>query len=304
MSHEASPTALRCLVACRNCRRQLEAGGLAAGSRFHCHCGEILEVPRFRPHDADVVRCSSCSAPRREGAATCRHCGADYTLHERDLHTICPGCMTRVSDKARYCHHCATPIVPQGHAGSPTARRCPACAGAATLNSRALGDPAVAVSECPGCAGLWLGTEAFQLLADRARDESVDDPALFDAGRSAPAETAPRSGAFYRPCPECGKSMNRRNFGQRSGVLVDACREHGIWFDSSELSATLSWIRRGGEERAAARSAAESRHAERQARIRIERPAQPGEARSEVSLGRALLEGEGRAGWLALLFDL
>ena len=126
----------RCLVACSACKRQFDASGLAAGSRFHCACGELVVVPRFRTHDAAVVRCSSCSAPRAQGATSCSHCGADYTLHERDLHTVCPCCMTRVSDRARYCHHCATPIVPQGSAGKPTKSICPACGRKNTMNSR------------------------------------------------------------------------------------------------------------------------------------------------------------------------
>ena len=130
MSVQAS-TALKFLVACSECKRQYDAGGLKPGSKFHCSCGQTIEVPRPRAHDADVVRCSSCSAPRLKGATACGHCGSDYTLHERDLHTICPGCMTRISDRARFCHHCGTAIVPQGEAGRPTKTPCPATSTAA-----------------------------------------------------------------------------------------------------------------------------------------------------------------------------
>jgi Zn-finger nucleic acid-binding protein len=30
-------------------------------------------------------------------------------------------------------------------------------------------------------------------------------------------------------------------------VLLDSCREHGVWFDANELDAILGWIRKGGE---------------------------------------------------------
>jgi Zn-finger nucleic acid-binding protein len=40
--------------------------------------------------------------------------------------------------------------------------------------------------------------------------------------------------------------MNRRNYGRRSGVIVDVCTEHGVWFDFGELSRILAWIRDGG----------------------------------------------------------
>jgi len=295
--------ATRCLVACHACKRQFDAAGFAEGSRFHCACGEVVEVPRFQAHDAAVVRCSSCSAPRSKGATACGHCGADFTLHERDLHTVCPSCMTRVSDKARYCHHCATPIVPQGSAGTPTQTGCPTCGRRHKMNSRALGDPPISVLECPRCAGLWLNRDSFKVLADRARDDSVADPAMLLGKKEAEIE-APSSGGpatFYRQCPECRGMMNRRNFGRRSGVIVDTCKEHGMWFDARELGTILRWIRQGGEQRAAERQAAEARHAERKARIKIERPVPQDEyGRSGLSAGST----EGLGGFLGLLFDI
>ena len=42
--------------------------------------------------------------------------------------------------------------------------------------------------------------------------------------------------------------MNRKNFGTKSGVIIDACSEHGLWFDDSELDLVLSWIQAGREE--------------------------------------------------------
>jgi Zn-finger nucleic acid-binding protein len=264
----------------------------------------VIEVPRFRAHDAAVVRCSSCSAPRSKGTSACEHCGADYTLHERDLHTICPTCMTRVSDRARYCHHCATPIMPQGSAGKPTETACPACGKRHKMNGRAMGDPPISVLECPRCAGLWLSRDAFKVIADQARDDSVADPAMLvgksEAEQDAPAKARPKS--FYRQCPECQKMMNRRNFGQRSGVVIDTCKEHGIWFDAKELSTVLRWIRQGGEDRAAQRQADEARHAERQSRIKVERPTQIDEYGGS-SFGRAG-QRDSFGGFLGSLFDI
>jgi Zn-finger nucleic acid-binding protein len=291
-------------VACPGCKRPFDAAGFSAGSRFHCACGEVVEVPRFRSHDAAVVRCSSCSAPRANGATSCGHCGADYTLHERDLHTVCPTCMTRVSDRAQYCHHCATPIVPQGSAGEPTKTGCPACGRRHKMNGRALGDPPVSVLECPRCAGLWLSRDGFKVVADRARDASVADPAILIGASSDDESTTAgaRATSFYRQCPECRKMMNRRNFGKRSGVVIDACKEHGIWFDARELGIILRWIRQGGEDRAAERRETEARHAERQARIRVERPTQIDDYGGS-SLGRAA-QRDGVGGFFGLLFDL
>ena len=247
--------ALRFLLACPACARQFDAGALPPGSLFHCSCGGTIRVPRVAARDAAVARCGSCGAPRAGQGATCASCGSDFTLHERDLHTICPACATRISDRARFCHHCGVPIAPQGRAGEPTASPCPACDGGRTLCSRRLGVDGVAVLECPACAGLWLSREAFELVAERAR--AVAAAAEPDAGgETAPAPPAApeprgaaRGGPLYRRCPQCAKMMHRRNFGRGSRVILDTCKDHGLWFDLRELEQVLAWIRGGGEAR-------------------------------------------------------
>ena len=40
--------------------------------------------------------------------------------------------------------------------------------------------------------------------------------------------------------------MNRQNYGRRSGVIVDVCSKHGIWFDAHELDRVVGWVREGG----------------------------------------------------------
>jgi Zn-finger nucleic acid-binding protein len=43
--------------------------------------------------------------------------------------------------------------------------------------------------------------------------------------------------------------MNRVNFGQSSGVVIDVCKPHGIWFDPDELRRIVLFITSGGLER-------------------------------------------------------
>ena len=59
-------------------------------------------------------------------------------------------------------------------------------------------------------------------------------------------ELSDQSGWKYRKCPTCHEMMARRNYGRRSGVIVDICRAHGIWFDPDELPQILRWIKQGG----------------------------------------------------------
>jgi len=300
---------MRLLVACDGCKRQFDASGREPGSRFRCSCGELLTVPRLQGHDAAVVRCSSCGAPREGEAPTCRFCDSDFTLHERDLHTICPGCMARISDRARYCHHCATAITPQGTAGETVDETCPVCGDEQKLVSRALGGRGITVLECGTCAGLWLGKEVFRLLEKEARERATS---LSDerAGHVPPLPGARQRGPLYRPCVICGSLMHRRNYGRRSGVILDMCHEHGLWFDAGELDQALRWVRDGGWAEAERIRSERVRDRERQERFRrlTETPASSTEARlsgrSGVGWAVTDLVGELFSGALGSVFDL
>ncbi len=207
--------------------------------------------------------------------------------------------MTRVSDRARYCHHCATPIVPQGSAGEQTTRPCPACGRRHKLYGRSLGDPAVSLLECLHCAGIWLTLEAFEIVAQQSREKTLPEGVL-QRGPEAPEQTDGPAGPgdkFYRHCPQCRKLMNRRNFGKRSGVVIDSCKDHGIWFDARELGAILSWMRKGGEGRAARQSREEARQAERKKSIKYD-------LRGRMDTREEVLETRGLGALLGSLFDL
>jgi hypothetical protein len=49
----------------------------------------------------------------------------------------------------------------------------------------------------------------------------------------------------------CRELMNRINYGHESGVIIDVCRELGIWFDADALACILAWLRAGGGRKAA-----------------------------------------------------
>lgn len=242
---------MRILVACELCRRQYDAGALPPGAFFRCRCGGKVRVPKLSAKDAAVVRCSSCGGPRSSGQSACPYCRADFTLHEQDMETVCPNCMARVGNKARFCHHCAVPILPEEVAGADTERPCPACGAKHLLRSRALGSDGVSMLECNVCAGIWLAHPTFMLLVERARKDA--DPEGLPPGgerRKQPRLPAAASGPLYRHCSSCGELMHRFNFGKRSGVIIDSCKDHGVWFDAQELEKILAWVRAGGEERA------------------------------------------------------
>ena len=288
---------MRLLVACSQCQRQYDATGKPVGSRFRCHCNAVVTVKPPKGHDAAVVLCSSCGAPREEGSASCGFCEADFTLHERDLDTVCPQCLARISDRARFCHHCGTRLAPERVAGDETPLVCPVCGDPHHLTSRRVGR--IAVMECGRCVGLWLGNEAFRQVTEEASADALKTDEGFRPKRPerAGSRPPPQQGSRYRKCVVCGHFMHRRNFGRRSGVIIDVCRDDGVWFDAEELPRIVAWIRSGGlakanEDRAA--KAARERRIERRTAERS--PGRAGvlgemnEHRNEFVLGTALIE--------------
>ncbi len=243
-------------------------------------------MPEIESRDAAVVRCASCGAAREEGARSCAYCGSDFTLHEQDLETICPNCFARISNSAKFCHHCGTAIAPEDVAADPTDRVCPACGGERFLHSRPLGSTGLTCLECNVCGGLWLGPDVYQAVEERARKEAkpLADPAALRAEAAARPKLVQKPGPFYRPCPVCRTPMIRINFERVSGILIDQCRDHGIWFDATELDAVLRWIKLGGEQLAQSVQADEERARLQQLRFKVE-PKSPDDARSQIDLG-------------------
>jgi len=242
---------IRKLLACKNCGKQYDVSEMEIGSTFRCICGETLTVNPVRSRDAAVIRCSWCGAPKIGNEEVCSYCKSEFTLYEKDLYTVCPVCFVRVSNKARFCHNCGSPIIPEGKPGEVADLSCPVCGGERKLHSRKFTPVGIPVMECQKCAGLWLGIEVFEAIVERTRSQAVSpsDPsgALSSGQRhSTNPAPSPSTGNLYRPCPVCGKIMNRVNFGRSSGVIIDTCSKHGVWFDCNELDSLIAWIKGGG----------------------------------------------------------
>jgi hypothetical protein len=279
---------MRFLVACKACQLRYDATGRRVGQRFRCRCGEVIAIQRPKGHDAAVVHCSTCGAAREQGSKSCGYCGSDFTIHETDLETICPGCLARVSDRARYCHYCATPLAADVIAGEASRLGCPVCAGR-KLYSRRLPDASATVQECRVCAGLWIGLEAFHdlLNAEERRKER-----LTVTHRSAASARQP-----YRKCPDCLALMVRRNLGRgKSGVILDVCGEHGLWFDCDELSHALAWIRSGGLEDARQCVARLKRSPDVHRKRQVQEAAGPSRPAGRTAAEEALVETGRRGG--------
>ena len=96
---------------------------------------------------------------------------------------------------------------------------------------------------------LWsVAEEHFATVCERSDEQELASRALT---QSAPPTRAPDEHKVrYLPCVVCKDLMSRRNYSGRSGIIIDVCREHGIWLDHTELEGILSFIRGGGLDRA------------------------------------------------------
>lgn len=236
---------IKLIAGCPHCKRQYDATGRASGSLFHCYCGQVVTVPTPKDNfELTVVRCSSCGAAREGGAAACTYCKSDFTLHERDLNTICSQCANRISSKAKFCHSCGTRVSAQDTAGAVSDRECPACDEPHKMHSRQLGEHNISVLECDKCAGIWLNHSCFEVLQDAVLKLASEE--LQRVETSVAKEASPPTKFRYRKCPHCSLMMARKNYGNRSGIILDVCPQHGVWFDQDELARILSWVRKGG----------------------------------------------------------
>ncbi len=181
---------------------------------------------------AETLNCPMCGAAAASDDPTCNYCGARLAT------VACASCFGMMFRGSKHCPRCGAPAGQRVDADLP-ARKCPYCA--LEMHSLLLG--ATAIRECERCLGLWIDVPAFEkLCADREQQAAV-------LGAASPAPTQPVQGVNkvrYVPCPECEQLMNRINFARCSGVVVDVCKGHGIWFDREELSRIVEFIRGGG----------------------------------------------------------
>ncbi len=180
--------------------------------------------------EAATLRCPSCGASVPPEASECAHCRAS-------LHPVrCPWCFDWTFTESRDCARCGSRAAP---AGVPVS--CPSCR--EPLSARSLGK--AVLFGCARCAGVWADAASFKTIcADRETQSAYLGEGALLAGP--PASDPQSSPIVYRPCAVCAELMNRFNFAGCSGVILDSCRPHGVWFDPEELRGIVSFIRGGG----------------------------------------------------------
>lgn len=179
-----------------------------------------------------VLRCPGCGAPATADAACCEYCGSALAT------VTCPSCFAAMFAGSRFCAHCGAEARRE-LIEEETPLECPRCREA--IQALKLGT--TTARECAACGGLWLDPASLQRLSDRSEERATIVSVL--AAR-VPLLSIPADVVRYIPCPRCDKLMNRVNFAHSSGVVLDACRTHGVWLDRGELQRVLGFIESGG----------------------------------------------------------
>ncbi len=260
---EAKDLEYRTLNACAVCGRQYDVSFVEPGETIHCECGTNFQVEFRAPHSPRALRCTNCGANLAENAKSCAYCNAELGLEDRGLSAICPGCFSRLSARAKFCLECGLAIHPQALTALPSTSACPRCKSG--LRSRAV--ETVAIIECSSCAGLWLSPGMLESLCARADEEGFLGRVLAGI---APQAVIDATKVMYLPCVMCRDFMQRRNFAEVSGVIVDVCKKHGVWLDQGELEKILVFVKKGGLDKARRRELDRLKEEERRVKDRIE----------------------------------
>lgn len=141
---------------------------------------------------------------------------------------------------SKFCGHCGAIAAPVAVSLEDETADCPRCS--RSLEKLQIGE--TDLLGCGKCDGLWIAATTFEdICADAEKRSAV--LGFFDK-REKRSQTYTK--VNYVPCPACCQLMNRSNFARSSGVIVDICKRHGVWFDADELPAIVDFIQKGGME--------------------------------------------------------
>lgn len=180
----------------------------------------------------EALNCPNCGAGVASDSTVCQFC-------KTRLKTMaCPKCFGLMFVGSKFCDHCGAIAARVEVSLDDKAGDCPRCR--VSLESNTIAE--TALRSCTKCNGLWLEALTFEAIcADRERQSAVLG-FLDKRTLKGPALTK----INYVPCPDCGQLMNRNNFARASGVIVDICKQHGVWFDADELPSIIGFIQKGG----------------------------------------------------------
>lgn len=185
---------------------------------------------------AEALNCPNCAAAVASDHTQCEFC-------KSRLKTVaCRSCLGLMFLGSQFCGHCGEKAATIEVATDVDAGDCPRCK--RKLESLTIGS--ARVRECTRCGGFWTSVATFESICSDKDEQS----SVLSFISSHPAQMTQQPPISYVPCPDCKQLMNRSNFARSSGVIIDLCKQHGVWFDAEELPKIISFIDEGGLTRA------------------------------------------------------
>ena len=169
-----------------------------------------------------MANCSNCSGPLPKNSVVCTYCG---TRNDVDLKGIHYNTVNDI-DEERICPRCNIPLK--------------------TIDLGINGK--FYIEKCDECHGMFFDPGELQAVLDNEVDTPVvqrkmlnNIKKLNDSGKEV------QYSSQYIKCPICQKFMNRKSYAYKTGVIVNSCKDDGIWLDNSQLRSLLEWKKLGGE---------------------------------------------------------
>jgi len=185
---------------------------------------------------SQALNCPNCGGAVASDKSKCEFCGSR-------LKTVaCAGCLDLMFLGSKFCDHCGRKANKVEVFTDEKVGECPRC----KRPLESLRIEATAVRECLGCGGFWTSADSFESLC-RDKEEQA---AVLSFINKQTFELRRESVVSYVPCPDCKQLMNRSNFAESSGVIIDLCKQHGVWFDAEEIPKIIDFIDKGGLARA------------------------------------------------------
>lgn len=183
-----------------------------------------------------ALNCPNCGAAVASDKTQCEFCKCR-------LKTVgCPSCLGLMFLGSKFCTRCGAKAVTSEIIDSKNVGECPRC----RIELQLLQIDATSIRECERCGGFWADVDTFETICIEEEQQAA---VLNFIGSDAHPNAHPPS-ISYVPCPDCKQLMNRSNFARSSGVIIDTCKQHGVWFDADELPKILEFINGGGLSRA------------------------------------------------------
>lgn len=179
----------------------------------------------------EALNCPNCGAAVADNSNHCNHC------RSRLKTMSCSSCFGTIFQGNKFCPLCGEKAVRSKLADAENTGDCPRC----KVKLKIIEINEISLRECEKCEGIWSDVETFEIVCADKEQQSAVLSKLDEILRHRKTEKIQ-----YVPCPDCKKLMNRNNFAKISGVIIDSCKEHGIWFDAEEMPKIIEFISKGG----------------------------------------------------------